>query len=278
LATTPSGDDIAGDALAAPASLPFLPAPEPPRMRSSAVAAILIALAAAPAAPAAAQSPELLAREVKWVRDSEEYATLARQTYRMAARAVTAAVRDLPRGRGWAVVLDVDETALDNTAYELERRAYRVPHDEAVFAAWIARREAAVVPGAAEFVAEVRRLGGRVAWITNRLEPTREDTRANLALRDLWRDGDRLCLATGDTAYTKGARRIELTRGAGACAWTGEPVTIVAFVGDALGDFPRAGETDPDAGNDAAFGARFFLLPNPMYGSWERRVTRARRH
>lgn len=64
--------------------------------------------------------------------------------------------------------------------------------------------------------------------------------------------------------------------GAGACAWQGQRMTVLVYVGDQLTDFPASGEADPDAGNDAAFGVRYFLLPNPMYGAWERRVTRRR--
>ena len=227
--------------------------------------------------PVAAQTPAPeQGREVKYVRDSEEYAAIARWVYRAAQQSVEAQVRALPRGRAWAVALDVDETALDNTAYELERRAYLQPHDEAVFAAWIARRESGAVPGVVEFIAAVRRLGGRVAWITNRLEPTRQNTQANLERVGLWNANDRLCLMNpADTAYTKQARRREVATGSGACGW-GEPATVLAFVGDQLGDIPRAGEMDQDAGRDEAFGVRYFLLPNPMYGSWERMVTRRR--
>jgi 5'-nucleotidase (lipoprotein e(P4) family) len=235
----------------------------------------VMVLAGATRAAAQTPAPEQ-GREVKYVRDSEEYATIARWVYRAAQQSVETQVRALPRGRAWAVSLDVDETALDNTTYELERRAYRQPHDEAVFAAWIARREAGTVPGVVEFVAAVRRLGGRVAWITNRLEPTRQHTQQNLERVGLWDANDRLCLMNlADTAYTKAARRREVATGSGACGW-GEPVTVLAFVGDQLGDIPRQGEADQDAGRDEAFGVRYFLLPNPMYGGWERRVTRRR--
>lgn len=232
---------------------------------------------AAAASSLAAQNPaQPQYREVKWVRDSEEYAAIARMVYRIAERAVEGGARQLPRGQGWAVILDADETALDNTAYELERRTYQQPHDEVVYQAWIARRESGAVPGAQDFIAAVRRLGGHVAWISNRLEVTREHTRANLERHGLLSADDRLCLMTADTAYTKRARRAEVANGTGACAWAGQRLAVLAFLGDQLGDFPAAGEADADAGNDAAFGARYFLLPNPMYGSWERRVTRRR--
>jgi 5'-nucleotidase (lipoprotein e(P4) family) len=214
--------------------------------------------------------------EVKWVRDSEEYATLTRQIYRVAQRQVAASREALPRGRAWAVVLDVDQTALDNSVYELERRAYAQPHDTVLYSAWAARREAVPVPGVSEFLAAVRRLGGRVAWITNRNESDRENTRANLAAVGLWNDADRLCLLVpSEPAYTKAARRAEVLSGGGRCGF-GEPVTVLAYFGDQLGDLPAAGEGDPDAGNDVAFGARYFLLPNPMYGAWTNRVTRRR--
>jgi 5'-nucleotidase (lipoprotein e(P4) family) len=244
-------------------------------MRRVVVATMVMVVVAAGAAHAQAPVGGLTYREVKYVRDSEEYATITRATYRAAARAVEAASTRVARGQPWAVMLDVDETTLDNTGYEMERRVYQQPHDETVFAAWIARRESGVVPGVQDFIAAVRRLGGRVAWNTNRLAAESTDTRANLERWGLWNPGDRLCLLTADTAYTKAARRAEVVNGTGACSWN-ERVSVLAFVGDQLGDFPQRGESDADAGRDEAFGVRYFLLPNPMYGAWERRVTRRR--
>ena len=90
----------------------------------------------------------------------------------------------------------------------------------------------------------------------------------------LWQDDDRLCLFTGEPQDTKAARRAQVAGGSGRCAWEGTPLTILAFLGDQMTDFPQAGESDPDAGNDAAFGVRCFLLPQPMYGAWTTRVTR----
>ena len=216
------------------------------------------------------------ALDVKYVRDSEEYAVLARQVYRQAADAVERAVAGLAPGTPWAVVLDVDETALDNSAYQLDRAAYGLPFDNASWNAWVRRREAGAVPGVSEFVASVRRAGGRIAWITNRDHEVRDATIANLRAHGLWDEADRLCTATPDATYTKSVRRRELTSGQGPCAWAGTTVRVLVFVGDQMGDFPARGEPDPDAGQDAAFGRRFFLLPNPMYGAWTNRVTRTR--
>lgn len=228
------------------------------------------------AAPVAAQGPVTANKDVRWVRDAEEYAVLSRMVYRSATRAVEEAVRRVPRGQGWAVSLDVDETALDNSVYQLDRASYAVPFDTNSWNAFVNRRESGLVPGAREFIQRVRQLGGHVAWITNRAEAVRRATQENLAAAGLWHDSDRLCLLSADPRYTKAARRAEVVSGAGACAWEGQRLAILVFVGDALGDFPAAGESDPDAGNDAAFGTRYFMIPNPMYGTWERRVTRVR--
>lgn len=210
--------------------------------------------------------------DVKYVRDSEEYATLTRMVYRSASAAVEAAARTVSAGR-WAVVLDVDETSLDNSYYMVERAAYGMVYTEESWAAWTRQRVATRVPGVAEFITVVRRLGGHVAWITNRNAAAADDTRANLQSTGLWHDDDRLCVLT-ERAYTKAVRRAEVMSGTGSCAWPGQRLTVLAYLGDQMGDFPAAGEPDPDAGRDTAFGARYFLLPNPMYGSWAARVTR----
>ena len=213
------------------------------------------------------------ALEIKYVRDSQEYATLSRMVYRMATRAVTDAAKSL-KPQSWVVVLDIDETALDNTPSQLDRAAYDLPFDPVAFVGWVARREAGPVPGVVEFIAAVRKAGGRVAWISNRLPAGEEATRDNLKKVSLWTDDDRLCLA--DSARPKRARRTEVISGSGACSWAGTPMKPVAFIGDQMGDFPEANEGVPGAGADDSFGAMSFILPNPMYGDWTSRVTRTR--
>jgi 5'-nucleotidase (lipoprotein e(P4) family) len=222
--------------------------------------------------PAAAQqAPALRETGIKYVRDSEEYATLSRQVYRLAGDAVTRTASDSGL-RSWAVVLDVDETALDNSTYQLERAAYGLPYDADSWRKWVERREAPAVPGAVGFVELVRRASGHVAWITNRESLLTEATRANLKAVGLWADDDRLC-AQKTPQHTKADRREEVVLGKGDCAWA-TPMRVVAFVGDQLGDFPEASEHIPQTGDDAAFGRTCFLLPNPMYGAWTTRVTR----
>jgi predicted secreted acid phosphatase len=48
------------------------------------------------------------------------------------------------------------------------------------------------------------------------------------------------------------------------------PLEIVAFVGDNILDFPGLSQAIMKKGDEAFadFGVRFFVLPNPIYGSW----------
>jgi 5'-nucleotidase (lipoprotein e(P4) family) len=203
--------------------------------------------------------------EIKWVRDSREFPTLVRQTYRLAGERVLAAAARLPAGSRWAVILDVDETTLDNSVYQLERVAYGARSDSAAWNAWVRRRQAVPVPGVVEFLNAVRAAGGRVAFIGNREDALAGPTRENLAMHGLYRDGDRLCLRAPDGPASKRGRRSEVRAGTGPCAWPNEPLTVLAYVGDTLGDFPEADEEPGE------FGERFFIIPNPLYGTWDGR-------
>jgi len=210
------------------------------------------------------------ALEIKYVRESEEYAALTRQVYRLAADAVDRARAGV--SAPWAVVMDIDETTLDNSEYQLERAAYGLPFENDSWNTWVRRREAPAVPGVNAFIDRVRGWGGRVAWITNRDAIVDDATRANLATAGLWNDDDRLCSLKPE--YSKSQRRREVVTGTGGCAWPGTSMKVLAFLGDQLGDFPEASEMIAGTGTDDAFGRSCFLVPNPMYGDWTSRMTR----
>jgi 5'-nucleotidase (lipoprotein e(P4) family) len=252
------------------------PTPRPIAVRGRQLLAVL-ALVLLPLAPLASQAGDVGEKQVKYVRDSEEYADLTRQTYRQALAALTAAVRErTARVSGpWAVAVDIDETVLDNSTYELDRASYGLTFEKQSWNAWVDRAEAGLVPGVVDFISGVRRLGGHIVFISNRDEVSRAATMSNLNRFNLWTDTDRLCLAT-DSIYTKKVRRAEVVEGRAPCGWPSAPTPILVYVGDQMGDFPAPGESDVDAGKDDAFGRRYFLLPNPMYGDWTRRVTRKR--
>ena len=137
-------------------------------------------------APAAQSLPDSL----RWVRDGAEYRAAVLQTYRTAAASVTAAANSRPRG-SWAVILDADETVISNLQYQIERAQARLPFTPESWHAWVVRREATPLPGAAVFLARTRDLGGRIAIVTNRLESQCADTEAVFKTHRLNRDADR---------------------------------------------------------------------------------------
>jgi predicted secreted acid phosphatase len=114
----------------------------------------------------------------------------------------------------------------------------------------------------------VRALGGKVAIVTNRSAAECPDTEAVFRAHGLAYDA-MLCkpdAGPGD----KNPRFEAVARGTTPAGLP--PLGVVAFFGDNIQDFPgrsQALRQEPDEAF-ADFGARFFVLPNPMYGSWEK--------
>jgi 5'-nucleotidase (lipoprotein e(P4) family) len=132
---------------------------------------------------------------------------------------------------------------------------------------WVARREAVPLPGAADFLSRVRALGGHIAIVTNRLVSECADTEAVFKTYALAYDA-MLCRPDGGPGDKN--PRFEAVA-AGKTSPGGAPLQIVAFVGDNILDFPDLSQESAKAGDAPLepFGRRFFIVPNPMYGSWQ---------
>jgi 5'-nucleotidase (lipoprotein e(P4) family) len=222
-----------------------------------------VARAPVPAQVAAPQLPEA----IRWVGGSAEYQAVLRQTYRLATVAVEQAAASRRPG-SWAVVLDADETVISNVTYQTERARAGLAFSAESWTAWVRRREATPLPGAAAFLDRVHALGGRIAIVTNRYETECEDTAAVFRQHRLAYDA-MFCRPNGGP----GDKNPRFARAAADLAAAGaSPLDIVAVIGDNILDFPNLSQTlkGQDDAAYAAFGTRFFLVPNPMYGSWER--------
>lgn len=223
---------------------------------------------APPASPASPSSParRALPNDLKWVRDAAEYDALVLQAYRAALTRVEQQAAARARGT-WAVVLDADETIINNLQYQIERARMGLGYSAESWNAWVQRREATPLPGAARFLARVRELGGRIAIVTNRLGSECPDTEAVFRAHQLAYDA-MLCRPDG-TPSDKNPRFDAVARGQ-AFGLTA-PVDVVAFVGDNILDFPAMSQAARKTGGAAfsEFGVTFFILPNPMYGSWQ---------
>jgi 5'-nucleotidase (lipoprotein e(P4) family) len=218
--------------------------------------------AAVPTAATAAS--RALPNDLKWFRSSAEYRALARQAYGVAGERLPELSRGLAAG-SWGVILDADETILDNSEYERRRFIADSGYTDASWLAWVNERAAAAVPGSVDFTKRVRALGGRVVIVTNRADSLCAPTRANLA--SIGVDADAvLCQPPGES--DKNPRFDRVARGSAASGLP--PLRIVEWLGDNIMDFPhltQAVRNDPAQLND--FGKRYFILPNPMYGSWQ---------
>lgn len=197
---------------------------------------------------------------IQWVRQSEEYKATVRGVYQVAGDAAVVAGARLPAGTRWVVVADADETLIDNSLYQVEVGARGYTPE--TWAVWETRGAAVPMPGAVELVARVHAAGGQFAFITNR--SNRDATLTLLQQHGLWEEGDRLCTRT--EASDKGPRRASVREGTALCGWEGQPATVVVYLGDQLGDFPKPDEEPPNAASP--WGSRWFMLPNPMYGGW----------
>lgn len=219
-----------------------------------------------PATPPAATSTVPIPDSIKWVRTSAEYVAAFEQVYRLAAERVDAQARAHQRGT-WAVILDADETVLDNSLYQEERARIGLAFSEPSWDAWVKRREAKPLPGVAAFLSHVRQQGGRIAIVTNRLQSQCDDTAAVFTRFALAFDAI-LCRIDG-TPSDKNPRFEAVAAGRTPAGAT--PLDVVAFLGDNILDFPGMSQSMRDRGAEAfaEFGVRFFLLPNPMYGSWQ---------
>ena len=222
---------------------------------------------------------------VIWMQASSEYKAVCRQTYRSAQAILKEAMRDttwsaaLEQTTGFhglppAVILDVDETVLDNGRFqgEMIRRGEFYDHD--VWEKWVMTKSAEAVEGALEYVRAASALGITVIYLTNRecrpmpeyLEecPQQTATIANLiALGFPVQDADCVMLKSEQPGWKseKSSRR----------AYVAKKYRILQIVGDDLGDFIPNVKYDitPEErlrktrAHDPKWGRRWFMLPNP---------------
>lgn len=263
-------------------------------LRLAALALALAGCASPPAAdpPAGATAvsgepmPDVRLHSVLWVQSSVEYANTTRQIFRMAAERLPAASADPGRsaipglvpedGLPPAVIVDVDETILDNSAHAARSILAHRGFDQSSWRQWVNEADAPAVPGAIAYLQAAARLGIRVFYITNRHHEVEGVTRRNLVQLGCPLDeegGDDVVLTyreRPDWDYDKTARR----------AWVASRYRVLQMVGDDLQDFVAVPATSTEDYRRALsdehrgrWGEDWFQLPNPIYGSWERALT-----
>lgn len=215
---------------------------------------------------------------VLWVQTSAEYRVSAIQAFRLAElrvkealadQTITAATEQTTEYQSLppAVIVDVDETVLDNSPFQAHLVETGQEFSPALWEGWVSEAQAEPVPGAKEFVAFLKDQGVEVFYVTNRKlkEPTLENIRA--ALDPDVADNHVLCkYEKREWGSDKTSRR----------ALIAKTYRILLLVGDDYNDFARLGKTGASERTHLAeqfqeyWGTRWIVISNPLYGNWER--------
>ena len=222
---------------------------------------------------------------VLWVQRSAEYRAAAAQTYRAATDHLDVALKQadwdalVPGERGNAaeglkpaVILDIDETVLDNSPYQARLVRDGAEYSDPTWDAWVEERKAKALPGVVEFARAANARGITLVYISNRAVHLTQATLDNLRAEGLPVEGEDVFLGLGTVVpgceqhgSEKDCRRRLASR----------KYRVLMQFGDQLGDFARIYDNTP-AGRQALldrydgwFGERWWMLPTPTYGSWE---------
>jgi 5'-nucleotidase (lipoprotein e(P4) family) len=215
-----------------------------------------------------------------WVQTSAEAQIAARQAYFLAARQLDAALRNkrwsaaIEQGKGFetlppAVILDLDETVLDNSPYQARLVRDNASYSGEGWAAWVAQASAEAIPGAQGFLKYAHRRGVRIYYVSNRGKAEEAATRENLR---------RLGLPLGgpaDHVLMSGERPDWTSDKTSRRRFVAKTHRVLLLVGDDLNDFVPAKPLTVQARRNLLqryanfWGERWIMLSNPLYGSWE---------
>ena len=168
-----------------------------------------------------------------------------------------------------AIIVDVDETVLDNTAYEARMIIDGTKYPEG-WISWGKEAAATDVPGAKDFLEFAHSKGVTIFYVTNRVVELKNATQQNLTKLGIpWDKSKETILMRGENNWgsDKGSRRRLIS----------EQYRVLMLIGDNLGDFVDAEDNtlSPDQRKGIVenyrkyWGIKWFMLQNTAYGDWE---------
>lgn len=210
-------------------------------------------------------SPTLFA--VSWFQNSGEAKALFYQGYYVATEELKKIVQVNKKAktdrRPLAVVLDLDETVLDNSPYNatLIQKGGSFPTG---WSEWCAAAHAKALPGAKAFLDYAHQNKVEIFYVSNREESAKESTFKNLLNLQIPVKLENMLLKQKSSG--KEDRRLTIA----------QRFNIALLIGDNLNDFShkfeKLGAIDRKKTveqSSAEFGPKYIILPNPMYGDWE---------
>ncbi len=201
-----------------------------------------------------------------WYQKSAEMRAIYYQTYNFAK---TILLNKLPYAdtlKRKAVVVDIDETVLDNSPFEAYCIINNLSYSSDEWAKWVNKASAKALPGAVDFLNYAKFKDVETFYISNRRKNLKLKTMENLKnLGFPFVDDEHIFLR--DSVGTKRYRRKKVLQN----------YDVLLYIGDNLTDFSDVYE-DRDSllaknivdKNITTFGKDFLILPNPMYGEWEK--------
>jgi acid phosphatase len=226
-----------------------------------------------------------------YMQTSAEYRAVCLQTFQWAMLRLKQALAAAPQdGRRPVVVMDLDETVIDNAGFQSWLLRTGRAYDQDLFDRWemFGGDQVDLIPGAKQFILDAERLGVGIVHISNRNNRFREATKKTLQRLGIPVSNDRDLKLSTDTS-DKTARRQEVE--------AKDNGRILLLVGDNLRDFDdsfrfpaiapeatksvlaaaiesRKQKVDETAAN---WGAKWIILPNPVYGEWPKPLGRGKR-
>lgn len=218
-----------------------------------------------PAAVTTADNQDPLLLSVLWYQKSAEMRALYYQGYNIAEKLLEEKLQNRSGFKPPAVIMDIDETILDNSPSEVFLIENNVSFSEDVWKKWVNRASAKACPGALNFIKFAESQKVEVFYVTNRELPD-ELQPSILNMRKLgfpFADSSHMVFKSGISSKEIRRRALE------------EKFDIIMLIGDNLADFDAVFDTRGDdlgfgavEKNRERFGADFIILPNPMYGPW----------
>lgn len=229
--------------------------------------AALAETAAAPTAEAAVPQCQVqeYAMALRYQQKSAEVRALQLQAYALATANLKAAIAKAEDPKKLAVVTDLDETAIDNTALLVrDMEKCHVYDTWDTWGDWELKGHPTAIPGALEFFDMADKAGVAIYYISDRFGEPQNKAATIATLKELGfpQVGEDNVLLYGTS---KAERR----------AVAAKDHQIVLLLGDTLADFDAAFKKVPldvkqeaVTKNAAHFGADWIVFPNATYGDW----------
>lgn len=212
---------------------------------------------------------QLVAREnmmaTNWYQTSGEAKALYIQGYNIATERLKEYLKK-PHEKPYSIVLDLDETVLDNSPYQAENIVKGVGYSSGTWDEWVKMKKAKAVPGAKEFLQFADKNGVKIYYISDRVESQLDATIENLKNEGIpVQSRENVLLKNKEDKSGKVNRR----------EYVKKHTDLIMLFGDNLSDFDVFSSSSIEDRNKRVeelateFGDKFILFPNPMYGAFE---------